>query len=320
MPIETIVYDQHALTLALPDGHTLSVQLIAFMADYVADTLDRVEITFLVDPADYAVIDEQALFNLAPDVRGPNFNMSFSPDAPIEIEARLHPDYLTMLESETESVREMGAFLLHLSRSQVDHPLLSTANWYGLCVKQEQPVPPELQRGGGSIKMGYSTTWLEGIGSSERMSAALRTLIKTLEADQWVFVREIGSAMLSSRYWDTEIDERWTVYSQIRDEETFCLIYGICPVQLFESQLSQAAEFIARANADLPIGNFELNYDKPEIRFKTSLDYEGGELTVPLVRQLLQANVAMMARYLPALRALLENNASIANALRLAEE
>jgi hypothetical protein len=288
------------------------------MADTVSDVLDRVEITVLVDGADYARIDGVALFNLTQEVRGPGQN-HFEAGRPVELELRLHPDYLTMLEGETESVREMGAFLLHLSQNQTDHPLLSTANWYALRVKQEQPLPPELQRGGGSLKTGYSTTWIENLSSEERMSAALRTLIKTLEADQWTYIREVGESTLMSRYL-SENDERWTVYSQIRDEDSFCIIYGICPVRVAANQIVSAVEFITRANQDLPIGNFELNFDKKEIRFKTSLDYEGAELTIPLVRQLLRGNVAMMERYLPGLRALLEQNVPPHEALRMVEE
>lgn len=318
MADETIYYDQLPLTFEVTDGTTLTGHLISLIADTVSDVLDRVEITVLMDSAEYARIDSEALFNLTPEVRGPGQNQ-IEPERPVEIELRLHPDYLSILEGETESVREVGAFLLHLSQNQTDHPLLSTANWYALRVKQEQELPPELQRDGAALKTGYSTSWIENLNSHERMSAGLHTLIKTLEADQWTYIREVGDTTLMSRYIG-ENDERWTVYSQIRDEESFCIIYGICPVRVVGGQLASAIEFIARANQDLPIGNFEFNFDKNEIRFKTSLDYEGADLTIPLVRQLLRGNVAMMERYLPGLRGLLEEGLSLDAALHLVEE
>jgi hypothetical protein len=45
------------------------------------------------------------------------------------------------------------------------------------------------------------------------------------------------------------------------------------------------------------IGNFELDFDDGEVRYKTSIDIEGGELTAKMIENLLRANLSTMNRY-----------------------
>ena len=61
------------------------------------------------------------------------------------------------------------------------------------------------------------------------------------------------------------------------------------------------AEFIARANYDLLIGNFEMDFQDGEIRFKTSIDVEDAEdhFTSQIIRQMVYANVVTTDRYFP---------------------
>ena len=59
------------------------------------------------------------------------------------------------------------------------------------------------------------------------------------------------------------------------------------------------AEFITRVNYGMVLGNFEMDYDDGEIRFKTSIDLEGAMLTDDLVKPLVYANCLMMDKYLP---------------------
>ena len=48
----------------------------------------------------------------------------------------------------------------------------------------------------------------------------------------------------------------------------------------------------------MAIGNFEINLDTGEIRFKTSIDVEGEYLTQALLLQVVAANVSTMDQYL----------------------
>jgi hypothetical protein len=77
------------------------------------------------------------------------------------------------------------------------------------------------------------------------------------------------------------------------------VFYSVSPVNVPEHKRPEIAEFITRANYDMVIGNFEMDYGDGEVRFKTSIDVEGTELTPELLKPLLYANVLMMDQYLP---------------------
>jgi hypothetical protein len=91
----------------------------------------------------------------------------------------------------------------------------------------------------------------------------------------------------------------WQFYAYAREKAECALFYSVCPVFAPESKRAQAAEYITRANQGLYLGNFELDYDDGEIRYKTSIDVEGHELVSPLIKQLVRSNISMMDLYLP---------------------
>ncbi|HEY9850963.1 MAG TPA: hypothetical protein V6D28_15955 [Leptolyngbyaceae cyanobacterium] len=68
------------------------------------------------------------------------------------------------------------------------------------------------------------------------------------------------------------------------------------------------SDFITRANYGTIIGNFELDYADGEVRYKTSIDVEGSNLTFPLIKQLVYTNVTMMDEYLPGIVSVIEGN------------
>jgi hypothetical protein len=53
------------------------------------------------------------------------------------------------------------------------------------------------------------------------------------------------------------------------------------------------------------IGNFELDFDDGEIRYKTSIDVEGGELSSKMIDNLLRANLSTINRYFAGLMELI---------------
>ena len=70
------------------------------------------------------------------------------------------------------------------------------------------------------------------------------------------------------------------------------------------------AEFIARANYGIVLGNFEIDFSDGEVRFKTSIDVEGSELTPALIEPVMYANVLTMDEYLPGLLAVSQGTAT----------
>lgn len=90
-------------------------------------------------------------------------------------------------------------------------------------------------------------------------------------------------------------------YAQIMPALDQFLFYAILPVMVPENLLPAAAEFITRANYGMRIGNFELDYSDGEVRYKSSLDFEGQELTPSLIRGAIYPAVLTLDHYLPGL-------------------
>jgi hypothetical protein len=64
-------------------------------------------------------------------------------------------------------------------------------------------------------------------------------------------------------------------------------------------------EYLTRINYGLIIGNFEMDFDDGEIRYKTSIDVEDDPLTPALIRPVIYVNLLNMDRFLPGLEAVL---------------
>jgi hypothetical protein len=91
------------------------------------------------------------------------------------------------------------------------------------------------------------------------------------------------------------------VYTQVRVEAEQFICYVMAPIKAAEEVRPAVAEFLTRANYGLYIGNFELDYADGEIRYKSSIDFEGVPLSVELIRNTLYPALQLMDRYLPGL-------------------
>lgn len=97
----------------------------------------------------------------------------------------------------------------------------------------------------------------------------------------------------------------WQCFAIVDEEKHWLRFYSILPVHVADSKRPDATEFMTRANYGLMLGNFEMDLADGEVRFKTSIDAEGGELTKPMIDNLLRSNLISMDRYFPGLMAVL---------------
>lgn len=91
----------------------------------------------------------------------------------------------------------------------------------------------------------------------------------------------------------------YVCHLRVDEDRCFVLFYTLCPLVVPEEVRPRMAEFVARANYGLPIGNFELDLRDGEIRFKTSIDVEDAQVTEALLRPVVYANTNTMDRYMP---------------------
>ncbi len=94
---------------------------------------------------------------------------------------------------------------------------------------------------------------------------------------------------------------RFTLYIEIDETRKQLVAYALCPVRCPHEKRAAMAELTARANWGLVLGNFDLDMDDGDIRFKTSADVEPYAFTPDCCAPILFPNVLTMDRYLPAL-------------------
>jgi hypothetical protein len=93
----------------------------------------------------------------------------------------------------------------------------------------------------------------------------------------------------------------WTTYVWTREADSQVVVHGVVPWPVPDSSRGPVSRYLTLANYGLLMGNFEMDLSDGEVRFKTSLDFEGCELEVRLVRNLIAANLRALERYLPGL-------------------
>ena len=98
---------------------------------------------------------------------------------------------------------------------------------------------------------------------------------------------------------------QWTCFAHCRPEYSQCLFYSVAPVRAPEVLRPAVAEYLTRANWGLIIGNFELDLEDGEVRYKTSIQLEGIDLSDQLLRPLVYGNVEVVDKYLPGLEAVI---------------
>ncbi|AFY70360.1 protein of unknown function DUF1790 [Thalassoporum mexicanum PCC 7367] len=117
-----------------------------------------------------------------------------------------------------------------------------------------------------------------------------------LDSKNWQYSQEEGTSNLNMGFAGEH--GRWICYARIHQEQEQFIFYSICPVDAPDFAKLRTAEFLTRVNHGLIIGNFELDFNTGEIRFKTGIDVEGSELNPALVKSLILNNVFTMDRYL----------------------
>jgi hypothetical protein len=94
---------------------------------------------------------------------------------------------------------------------------------------------------------------------------------------------------------------RWSFYAQAVEEKDLVLLYSICPQRVPEARRPEVSQFLTRANYGLADGNFELDFEDGEVRYKTVLHVHGDELDGLVLRRLLRLNGIAVETYLPTL-------------------
>jgi hypothetical protein len=144
--------------------------------------------------------------------------------------------------------------------------------------------------------------------ATPRKKPLFEQIVNFFTQDDWEYKKIKGEPTLFLAFQGK--NGTWTCYAKAREQQQQFAFYSICPVNAPGTKYLTIAEFIARANSGMIIGNFELDFSDGQIRYKTSIDVEGASLSFPQIKRLVYTNVTMMDEYLPGIRSVINADVS----------
>lgn len=93
----------------------------------------------------------------------------------------------------------------------------------------------------------------------------------------------------------------WPCMVRCFDDTSRLLVYSLYPESVPENLRPRISELICRINYGLIMGNFEMDWDDGELRYKTSMDIEGIELGSTILRNLIYGNFHSFDLYFKAI-------------------
>ncbi len=106
------------------------------------------------------------------------------------------------------------------------------------------------------------------------MASLFETVQEFFVAKGWA-TEERDDGTLRMKYLDGK-NAKWTCVARVREELGQVMFMSIMPGTVPPSKRPAVAEYIARANFGLVVGNFELDFGDGELRFRTGLDLGPG--------------------------------------------
>lgn len=138
--------------------------------------------------------------------------------------------------------------------------------------------------------------------------ALLSELKRVFDENDWPYSEVDGAPVLVSELSGPE--GQWDFYAQAVEERDLVLLYSIAPARVPEERRREVSEFLTKANYGLADGNFELDFDDGEVRYKTVLHVQGDALDALLVRRLVRSNGTALETYLPSIHSVVSGGAA----------
>jgi hypothetical protein len=282
------------IAFSAPDGTTIDATGESIELFFEDGELSVCDLTFRIPAEVYQRVASEQLFQLALEVRGDGW-ASFHPGGPVTIEARLANQFLPLITADGE---EAEAAAKVLTAAPAGSPLRAAQSWYAMHITEEVELPAGLE---GKLLSGYSTTWAD----DDEADASLLGVVKAyLDREQWDYLPLPDKPGVAFRFAGSH--HEWDCVTIADDATGMVVFYSISPQPAPSHRRSAVAEYITRANWAMPAGNFEMDYDDGDVRFKTSIDVDEAELTANLFDHVGEANIVAMNQYVGGLLAVIK--------------
>ena len=106
----------------------------------------------------------------------------------------------------------------------------------------------------------------------------------------------------------------------IRQSPRVLITYIYHPISILKPSRQKASEFVTRSNYGLPLGNFELDMEDGELRFKLSIPFFKEAIPLELIRFSINTALSTLSYYHTPLVQILYNDVQPRIAIQLAEK
>jgi hypothetical protein len=110
---------------------------------------------------------------------------------------------------------------------------------------------------------------------------------------------------------------KFQLVADIRESEKQIAFFTICGINTPENKKPEICALLTRLNFGKFLGNFEMDYDDGEIRYKTSMYYGDIKLDDDVIERLVMTNIMTMDISLPSIMSLIYGDISPVEAYNL---
>lgn len=127
------------------------------------------------------------------------------------------------------------------------------------------------------------------------MELLMDVVAEYLTADDWKFDRIADHNVISTSVKAEHATYR--LFFHADESSQIVMLYATLSNLIPEERRLAAADYLTRANYGMRIGNFELDLNDGEVRYKVSMDVEGGTLALTMVKNMIGTAVTTFDRY-----------------------
>ena len=114
-------------------------------------------------------------------------------------------------------------------------------------------------------------------------------------------------------------NNRYDFWAFISESGSVLSVYSVLPLCATEKRMGDVAEYLHRANYDMMVGNFEMDFRDGEVRFKVTTDFNGIKPDLDHLDRIIDCCLAMSDRYLTGIGLILFRNYTPQQAISVAE-
>jgi len=134
-----------------------------------------------------------------------------------------------------------------------------------------------------------------------------------LDQEEWNYSTKPENSLI--RTTGTGSNGTFQIVIDLKEADSILIVYVFMPCKVPQNKRLDIAEYTARANYGVMIGNFELDFRDGECRYKGSIDYSGGVLVNGMISELIGKSAYTMNRYFPGMMRVIYGNIDAKSAI-----